>query len=43
MKRQRIDLLAMGAYGHSRVRQFIVGSTTSSMVRTCLIPVMLFR
>ncbi|WP_181707008.1 universal stress protein [Chthonobacter rhizosphaerae] len=43
VKNERIDLLAIGAYGHSRVRQFLVGSTTSAMVRTCLIPVMLFR
>lgn len=40
---ERIDLLAIGAYGHSRVRQFLVGSTTSTLVRTCLVPVMLFR
>ena len=26
-----IDLLVMGAYGHSRIRQFLVGSTTTSM------------
>lgn len=43
VKQNGIDFLAMGAYGHSRVRQFIVGSTTSAMIRTCLIPVMLFR
>ncbi len=38
-----IDLLAMGAYGHSRIRQFIVGSTTTQMVRTCQVPVLMFR
>lgn len=38
-----IDLLVMGAYGHSRIRQLIVGSTTTSMIRTCLIPVLLLR
>jgi nucleotide-binding universal stress UspA family protein len=38
-----IDLLAMGAYGHSRVRHLLVGSTTTAMIRTCLIPVLLFR
>ena len=27
-----IDLLVMGAYGHSRIRQFIVGSTTTAMI-----------
>ena len=31
---QGIDLLAMGAYGHSRIRQFLVGSTTSTLLRT---------
>jgi len=38
-----IDLLVMGAYGHSRVRSFIIGSTTAEMIRSVLIPVMLFR
>ncbi|WP_313518165.1 universal stress protein, partial [Pseudomonas sp.] len=28
-----IDLLAMGAYGHSRIRQFLVGSTTGALLR----------
>lgn len=37
------DLLVMGAYGHSRVRQFILGSTTTELIRTCHVPVMLFR
>jgi nucleotide-binding universal stress UspA family protein len=38
-----IDLLVMGAYGHSRIRNFIIGSTTSEMIRSVTIPVMLFR
>ncbi|MFV3078089.1 universal stress protein, partial [Niveispirillum fermenti] len=38
-----INLLVMGAYGHSRLRTLIIGSTTAEMVRSCLIPVMLFR
>jgi nucleotide-binding universal stress UspA family protein len=38
-----IDLLAMGAYGHSRMRTLIIGSTTSEMIRSCLIPIILFR
>lgn len=37
------DLLVMGAYGHSRVRQFILGSTTTNLIRTCHVPVLLFR
>jgi nucleotide-binding universal stress UspA family protein len=40
---QKIDLLVMGAYGHSRLRNLIIGSTTTEMVRSCKIPVMLFR
>ena len=38
-----IDLLVMGAYGHSPIRNLILGSTTTSMVRTCQIPVLMFR
>jgi nucleotide-binding universal stress UspA family protein len=43
VKEHHIDLLVMGAYGHSRIREFILGSTTTTMVRTCLIPVLMFR
>lgn len=43
VKEQRINLLIMGAYGHSRLRQFIVGSTTTTMVRTCQVPILMFR
>ncbi|GAD60404.1 universal stress protein [Brevundimonas sp. BAL450] len=43
VKKAEIDLLTMGAYGHSPIRRFIVGSTTTAMIRTCLIPVLLFR
>jgi len=38
-----IDLLVMGAYGHSHIRHLIVGSTTTAMIRTVKIPVLLFR
>lgn len=40
---QNIHALIMGAYGHSRIRQFIIGSTTTEMIRRCRIPVLLFR
>jgi nucleotide-binding universal stress UspA family protein len=40
---QDINLLVMGAYGHGRLRQLFIGSTTSEMIRRCLVPVMLFR
>jgi nucleotide-binding universal stress UspA family protein len=37
------DLLVMGAYGHSRIRSLIIGSTTTAMVQACRIPVLLYR
>jgi nucleotide-binding universal stress UspA family protein len=33
----------MGAYGHTRIRQFVIGSTTTAMMRQCRVPVLLFR
>ncbi|TCP62333.1 nucleotide-binding universal stress UspA family protein [Rhodovulum bhavnagarense] len=38
-----IDLLVMGAYGHSRIRTMVIGSTTTEMIRTCKVPVVLMR
>lgn len=38
-----IDLLVMGAYGHSHIRHLLVGSTTSEMLRKSHIPVLLLR
>jgi nucleotide-binding universal stress UspA family protein len=43
VRRFRADLVVMGAYGHSRIRQLVVGSTTSAVIRGCLVPVLLFR
>ncbi len=40
---RQIDLLVMGAYGHSRIRHLIVGSTTTAILRNCHIPVLLLR
>ena len=37
------DLLVMGAYGHSRIRSLIIGSTTTAMLRSCKVPVVLVR
>lgn len=37
------DLLVMGAYGHSRVRALLIGSTTTEMIRSCKVPVVLMR
>ncbi|MCD7059841.1 universal stress protein [Pelagibacterium xiamenense] len=38
-----IQFLVMGAYGHSRIRTLIIGSTTTEMIRSVTIPVLLFR
>lgn len=38
-----IDLLAIGAYSHSPLRQFLLGSTTASLIVQCHIPLLLFR
>lgn len=38
-----IDITVMGAYGHSRIRQLLVGSTTTSMLRNAHIPVLILR
>lgn len=38
-----VELLVMGAYGHNRLRELLVGSTTSSVIRKSTIPVLLTR
>ena len=37
------DLLVMGAYGHSRIRALIIGSTTTALIQTVRAPVLLYR
>lgn len=37
------DLIVMGAYGHTRIREFILGSTTSHVLRKSNVPVLLVR
>ncbi|WP_127903537.1 universal stress protein [Solirhodobacter olei] len=36
-------ILVMGAYGHSPLRTLIVGSTTTTLIRTVRVPVLLMR
>ncbi|ODU21890.1 MAG: hypothetical protein BGO58_04135 [Sphingopyxis sp. 65-8] len=36
-------LLIMGAYGHSSLRAMLVGRATTEMIRSAIIPVLLFR
>lgn len=40
---EKTDLLVMGAYGHSRIRTLVIGSTTTAVLRACKIPVLLVR
>jgi nucleotide-binding universal stress UspA family protein len=43
VKAQGSALLVMGAYGHSRIRQLIVGSTTTMLLRLSEVPVLILR
>ncbi|WP_426148757.1 universal stress protein [Polaromonas sp. DSR2-3-2] len=43
LKAHAVDLLVIGAYGHSRVRQLIMGSTTTTLLRTSPVPVLVLR
>jgi nucleotide-binding universal stress UspA family protein len=38
-----VELMVMGAYGHNRLRELILGSTTSHIIRESPIPVLLIR
>lgn len=38
-----IDLIVMGAYGHSRIREFLIGSTTTKLIRQSRVPLLLLR
>lgn len=37
------DLLVMGAYGRSRLRHMMIGSTTAEVIRECLVSTMIVR
>lgn len=38
-----VELMVMGAYGHNRLREWLLGSTTSSIIQKSPIPVLLIR
>lgn len=38
-----IDMLLMGAYSHSSLRNLFIGSSTNAMLQSCPVSVMLFR
>jgi len=39
---EEINLLVMGIYGHRRIRYLLIGSTTTTVIRACRIPVLCF-
>lgn len=43
LERSDADCLVMGAYGHSRIRSLMVGSTTTSLLQRAQVPVLLVR
>lgn len=43
VKNSSFGLLIMGAYGHSKMRSYIVGSTTTRLINTVRLPVLLIR
>lgn len=43
VERTKADLLVMGAYGHSRIRNMIIGSTTTALLRASTVPVLVVR
>jgi nucleotide-binding universal stress UspA family protein len=38
-----VELMVMGAYGHNRLRELFLGSTTSNVIRKSSIPVLLTK
>jgi nucleotide-binding universal stress UspA family protein len=43
MDQNNCDILAMGAFGHSRIKEFIFGSFTSEIITQSKKPILLFR
>lgn len=43
VREREIDLLIMGAYGHSPIRTLLFGSKTSDLLRSARIPTLLLR
>jgi len=42
-EQHNIDLLVMGAYGHSRIRHLILGSTTTAMIKRTTVSLLVLR
>jgi nucleotide-binding universal stress UspA family protein len=39
----KVDMLVIGAFGHNRIREFFIGSTTTELLRTKNMPLLCFR
>lgn len=37
------DMIVMGAYGHSRLREYVFGGVTRDMLADCALPLLMFR
>ncbi|MDW5308232.1 universal stress protein, partial [Acinetobacter baumannii] len=42
-EKNAIDMMVVGAYGHSKIRQFFIGSTTTKLLSSSTKPVLLLR
>ncbi|TFL15617.1 universal stress protein [Pusillimonas caeni] len=42
-RQNTMQMIVMGAYGHSRIRQLVVGSTTTAILRQATLPVLILR
>ncbi len=43
IKEGSVELMVMGAYGHNRLREWLLGSTTSTIIQKSPVPVLLIR
>ncbi|MGN8160750.1 universal stress protein [Salinisphaera sp. RV14] len=42
-RKHDLDLMVMGAYGHTRIRELLLGSTTTDMIRRADVPLLIVR
>ncbi len=42
-RQHELDLMVMGAYGHTRFRELLLGSTTTDMIRRADVPLLIVR
>ena len=43
IKSESYDMLSMGAYGHSKLRNFFIGSTTTALINSARVPILLSK